>query len=64
MNQYQDDGSVPMSRGTSNRTYQSQDDYSDRKSHNHTKSNSRTSIKSGSSNKNEELLNFEEGYIS
>ena len=57
-----------MSRGTSNRTYQSQDD-SDRKSHNHTRSNSRTSIKGGSSNKilpvkNEELLNFEEGYIS
>ncbi|CAI2164577.1 11302_t:CDS:2 [Funneliformis geosporum] len=68
LSHYQDGGSLPMSRRTSNRTYQSQDDDSDHKSQSHTKSNSRTSIKNGSSKivsvENDEFLNFEEGYIS
>ncbi|CAG8436116.1 13449_t:CDS:2 [Rhizophagus irregularis] len=63
-------GSVSMSRrisSSTNKTYQSQDDIA-HKNYHHTKSDSRTSIKS-SSNKilpieNDENLNFEEGYIS
>ena len=71
INQNQSGGSVPMSRrisSSTNKTYQSQDDTA-HKNYNHTKSDSRTSIKNVSSNKilpteNDENLNFEEGYIS
>lgn len=70
VNQNQGGGSVSMSRkisSSTNKTYQSQDDIA-HKNYHHTKSDSKTSIKS-SSNKilpieNDENLNFEEGYIS
>ncbi|GBB96705.1 hypothetical protein RclHR1_02810023 [Rhizophagus clarus] len=71
VNQNQGGGSVSMSRkisSSTNKTYQSQDDTT-HKNYHHTKSDSKTSIKSFSSSKilpteNDENLNFEEGYIS
>ncbi|RIA84539.1 hypothetical protein C1645_783865 [Glomus cerebriforme] len=70
-NQYQGGESVPMGRrisSTTNKIYQSQDDTA-HKNYNHTKSDSKISVKSVSSNKilpieNDEDLNFEEDYIS
>lgn len=62
-------GSVSMSRRISSSTNKTYQDDTAHKNYHHTKSDSRISIKSVSSNKilpieNDENLNFEEGYIS